>query len=67
MWAFADCYNKEQLQNFVFTEGIYYDTENSEYRTKTVNPVFAFISGSQEIVNKKMADFSSLITKNPPQ
>jgi site-specific DNA recombinase len=57
LWALADCSNKEQLQNFVFPEGIYYDTENSEYRTKTVNPVFAFISGFSGNCEQKNGGF----------
>ncbi len=57
LWALADCNEKEQLQKFVFPEGIYYDAEKREYRTKSVNDVFGFISGFSGICEKNESGF----------
>ena len=55
MWVTANFENKRRLQNVVFPEGIFYDKQKEEVRTKKMNSLFLSIPPLQRVIgeNKK--------------
>jgi site-specific DNA recombinase len=44
VWASSEVKQKENIQKLLFPEGVYYNKENGEFRTKKVNRVFRAIA-----------------------
>ncbi len=58
IWATGDNYEKQALQKLVFVDRIYYNTENTTYRTTQINYVFSQMA-------QLSGDLKDAETKNP--
>ena len=57
LWDKSNLENKKLLQNMLFPEGIYYNREKDEVRTKRVNSFFSLIAGiSKDCSGNKNGD-----------
>ena len=44
MWMSGNYYQKRRLQNLIFPEGVWFDSENNNYRTLKTNNIFKLIA-----------------------
>jgi site-specific DNA recombinase len=53
-WELGDYYQKQQFQNMLFPEGVFFDSEINDYRTPKINPVISYIADlSKDLANEK--------------
>lgn len=55
---------KQELQQTIFPEGIYFSKKNRETRTTKINSVFALIAGQKGVLEERETGTSEVIFKN---
>jgi site-specific DNA recombinase len=64
LWASSGYKEKQELQQTIFPEGIFYSKKNRETRTTKINSVFALIARQKGLVEEKETGISEVIFKN---
>lgn len=58
----GDYADKQQLQNLIFPEGMYYNRKNDQCRTPRINSVFAYMTALTQFSGKEKTDNKTLIS-----
>lgn len=64
LWASSGYKEKQELQQTIFPEGIYFSKKNRETRTTKINSVFALIARQKGVLEEKETGTSEVIFKN---
>lgn len=64
LWASSGYKEKQELQQTIFPEGIFYSKKNRETRTTKINSVFALIARQKGLVEERETGISEVIFRN---
>lgn len=64
LWASSDYKRKQELQQTIFPEGIYFCKKKGETRTTKINSLFALITRQKGVLEEKETGISEVIFKN---
>jgi site-specific DNA recombinase len=64
LWASSGYKEKQELQQTIFPEGIFFSKKNRETRTTKINSVFALIARQKGLVEENETGISEVIFKN---
>ncbi len=64
LWASSDYKRKQELQQTIFPEGIYFSKKKGETRTTKINSLFALIARQKGVLEEKETGISEVIFKN---
>lgn len=64
LWASSGYKEKQELQQTIFPEGIYFSRKNRETRTTKINSVFALIARQKGLVEERETGISEVIFRN---